>query len=61
MTERLFEKNDDYNPGAFDARGTKYASTMGTSFYTEKGSELNSSENPIEKHKKRVLKKVITS
>lgn len=55
---------DDFNTDRIDGRKTmasKFGSTVGASFYTERGSDIIYGEEPIEKNKKRILKKTIAS
>lgn len=61
--ERLFDKKENNYPDTIEARKSAYSKfgSSATSFYTEKGSDLTYGEDPVEKHKKRTLKKVITS
>jgi len=54
--ESAFDKN-------YGQKGlaSKFGTTYGTSFYTERGSDNVYGEDPVEKHKKRILKKTIAS
>jgi len=62
--EEFSQLKDDWATERVDGRKTmasKFDSTVGASFYTERGSDIRYGEEPIEKNKKRILKKTIAS
>lgn len=62
--EDFSQTKDDWNNERGDGRRTmasKFGATAGASFYTERGSDIVFGEEPIEKNKKRILKKTIAS
>ncbi len=52
--------NNDYHDGR-KTFASKFGSTVGTSFFTERPTDIVYGEDPVEKHKKRILKKTIAS
>jgi len=52
--------NHDLND-PYKKHTSKFASTAGASFYSERVSDVTYGEDPVEKYKKRILKKTIAS
>jgi len=56
--------NNQWNQDSSDPHKkytSKFGSTAGASFYSERASDVIYGEDPVEKYKKRILKKTIAS